>query len=79
MTNICQMEETTKSCLGSTSRVMLCGSYVVLESVGSRKGGGGPGFLAARQDLRHLLAGMLTAQDFDAVEEVEMYVKKVLA
>ena len=28
------------------------------------------------KDLRHLLAGMLTAQDFDAVEEVEMYVKK---
>ena len=73
------MVETIKNCLSSTSGVVLCSSYVVLESavIGSRKSGGGRGFL--RQDLRHLLAGMLAAQDFDAVEEVEMYVKKVLA
>ena len=71
------MVETTKSCLSSTSGVILCSSFVLLESVviGSRKGGGGQGFLAARQDL----AGMLTAQDFDAVEEVKKSVKKVLA
>ena len=85
LTHICQMVETTKSCLSSTSGVILYSSFVLLESVviGSRKGGGGQGFLAARQDLRpllrHLLKGMLTAQEFDAVEKVKKYVEKVLA